>query len=57
LCESGAENSGMGALMCMKKVLKDDIQLSMMNSFTKSLGNFIDRIHDTRDHNNVRGLL
>jgi hypothetical protein len=43
--------------MCMKKVLKDDTQLSLMNLFTKSLGNFVDRIHGTRDHNNVRGLL
>jgi hypothetical protein len=55
--ENGAENSRMGLLMFMKKVLKDDTQLSLMNSFTKSLGNFVDRIHGTRDHNNVRGLL
>jgi hypothetical protein len=31
--------------------------LSLVNSFTKSLGNFVDRIHGTTDHNNIRGLL
>jgi hypothetical protein len=51
--ENVAENSWMGALMCMEMVLKDDTQLSLMNSFTKSLGNFVDRIYGTRDHNNV----
>jgi hypothetical protein len=55
--ENGAENSRMGALMCMKKALKDDTQLSLMNSFTMSLGKFVDRINGTRDHNYVRGLL
>jgi hypothetical protein len=27
VCENGAENSGMGTLMCMTKVVKDDTQL------------------------------
>ena len=31
--ENGAENSGMGALMRMTKVVKDDTQLWLMNSF------------------------
>ena len=34
--ENGAENSGMGALMCMTKVVKNDAQLWLMNWFKKS---------------------
>jgi hypothetical protein len=33
--ENGAENSGMGALMCMTNAFKDDTQLWLTNSFKK----------------------
>ena len=36
VCENGAENSGMGTLMCMTKVVKDDTQLWLTYSFKKA---------------------
>ena len=41
--ENGAENSGMGALMCMTKVVKDT-QLWLMNSFKKSTNACVENV-------------
>jgi hypothetical protein len=42
--ENDAENSGMGALMCMMKVVKDDTQLSLTNSFKKSTSACVENV-------------
>jgi hypothetical protein len=46
--ENGAENSGIGALMCTTKVIKNDTQLSVMNSFKKSTKAWKMSFHDIK---------
>ena len=59
--ENGAENTGMGALMCMTRVVKDDTQL-WLNSFKKSTNacveNVVSRYQNfLKNFHKFRGLL
>ena len=61
LCENGAENSGMGALMCTAKVVKDDAQLWLTNSLKKSTNACVENVSRYQNFPNnfhkLRGLL
>ena len=60
--ENGAENSGIGALICMTTVIKNDTQLWLMNWFKKSTNacveNFVSRYQNfLKNFHKLRGLL
>ena len=59
---NGAENLGMGVLMCMTKVVKDDTQMWLMNSFKKStnawVGTVVSRYQDfLKNFHKFQGLI